>query len=70
MKKARICKCFGASFLAFCILLCGIALPGGAQAASIGPVRVLLTRFNLTDQMTLSLDGSYTVGDGQPDAVL
>lgn len=33
------------------------------QAEERGIIRVLLTRLALTDQLTVSLDGSYTVGD-------
>ena len=63
MNIRNFCKRFWASFLAFCIIAGGIVLPGSVQAAQNAVVRVLLTRLGLTDQATIALDGSYTVGD-------
>ena len=45
------------------ILTIGIAAFPAWGRAEKNIVRVLLTRLNLTDRMTVSLDGSYTVGD-------
>ena len=45
------------------ILLAAALLFSLPALAEKNVVRVLLTKLELTDQVTLSLDGSYTVGD-------
>ena len=50
--------------LLLCLLFAALLLPFTAQAdTKDGTVRVLLTKLNLTNQLELSLDGSYTLGD-------
>ena len=52
------------SLLLSCLMIltvCIYPLPN-SQAEERGIIRVLLTRLALTDQLTVSLDGSYTVG--------
>lgn len=48
--------------LCLALMLLPLALSARAEKAS-GVVRVLLTRLNLTDQVEISLDGSYTLND-------
>ena len=50
------------SLLLAVLLLLPISMNAAAEKTS-GVVRVLLTRLKLTDQVEISLDGSYTLGD-------
>ena len=50
------------SLLLAVLLLLPISMSAEAEKTS-GVVRVLLTRLKLTDQVEISLDGSYTLGD-------
>lgn len=60
IRRARIKQL--SAFLCCLALLLAMLLPFSARADQ-NIVRVLLTRLSLTDQITVSLDGSYTVGD-------
>lgn len=59
-KKWRDDAVYGA-LIFFCAILLGWLLIS-SSAAEANVVRVLLTRLNLTDQMTVSLDGHYSIG--------
>ena len=51
-----------ALLLALALCVAGLSIPRAAADQKEGVVRVLLTRLKLTDQIELSLDGSYSVG--------
>lgn len=62
MRRATHVKRLSACILTMTLLIAAFATPLCGRAEQ-NVLRVLLTRLNLTDQITLSLDGSYTVGE-------
>lgn len=56
-------KRFFVLILCCILLICAAPFSGASAMEDNGIIRVLLTKLNLTDQITLALDGSFSVGN-------